>query len=177
MNLFHTIDLGSTFHRIIRTGRARRLSSHRCPESMIKSCFQNLTPLLILWQLILGCSAPWLHTVTVIVCAEGSGHKHFHGNCSQNGVSTEKPSTSCRCSFHHNSEKPLENSADDGPPQKPHDCSNCRVCQAIAAPRTLVTIVEVEACEYFFSSLDVAECADPMLGFGLPPQCRAPPRS
>ena len=177
MNPFHTIDLGSTFHRIIHTGRARSRSSHRCPESMFKFCFRNFTPLLILWQLILGCSAPWLHTVTVSTCAGITGEKHSHDTCDQNRPVSKKPAAPCRCRFHHGSEEPLENSADDGCPDKPHDCSNCRVCQAIAAPRTLVTIVEVEACEYFFASLDVAECADPMLGFGLPPQCRAPPRS
>lgn len=171
------MTLGSTFHRILGTGRARSRSSHRCPESMFKSCFRNFTPLLILWQLFLGCSAPWLHTVTVGTCAASTGHKRLQNTCAPESPLTKKPGRSCGCGFQHRSEKPLENSAGDGPPEKPHDCSNCQVCQAIAAPRTLVTIVEVEACEYFFLSLDVAECADPMLGFGLPPQCRAPPRS
>jgi len=139
--------------------------------------FQLLSWLLITWQLLLPSGAPWLHTLIDGSCCVDS--------CSvaKDGISTDCESTKTHhshsgCLRSHGagetSHSHLENEL-ESEPNAPHDCSNCAVCQAIAAPRVVAAFVvlpvEIEQIEIF----PIAECADPLLGFGLPLQCRAPP--
>ena len=150
----------------------REFSFSRCPESMFQSCFQILTPLLILWQLILPCSAPWLHT-----CIEGSCAQT---NCEESsgsfGLKAQASAKhSCACAHHAKNSPQSHHDSKEQSPAKSHDCSNCAVCQAIAAPRTLVAIVSLEASVEIMEVLVFADCSDPLLGFDLPTRCRAPP--
>jgi hypothetical protein len=142
---------------------------------MSQSCFQILTQLLILWQLILPCSAPWLH-----ICVEGNCArakcKEFPGSSAlKSQASATHPKHSCACAHHAKNSPQSNHNSKEQPPSKAHDCSNCAVCQAIAAPRTLVAIVSLEASVEVMEALVFADCSDPLLGFGLPTRCRAPP--
>ena len=142
--------------------------------------FRILTSLLILWQLLLPLSAPWLHACADSCCAADHGDDASLSDSNHTGSKSAAGSRLCRCDFHRASSGPNDSkrSTDEhSPEQKQHDCSNCSICQAISAPRILVAMVEVATSEQFISSLPVPDCADPLLGFGLPPQCRAPPRS
>lgn len=156
------------------TGRARNPEFLRSPESMFPYCFRILSPLLILWQLILPCSAPWLHNCFEDVCAEACGQSLGKVGSPQR-EETVKGNHSCSCRFHQADEKPSDHSDQSAPAKKPHDCSSCAVCQALAAPRTLASMVVLAFTEQTVCSIVNPDCADPLLGFGLPPQCRAPP--
>ena len=142
--------------------------------------FQILTSLLILWQLLLPLSAPLLHT-----CADDDSVAARCGDTSRSGLNyagflTAVGSRFCPCEFHSGPAEANgsnENTEEHSPGQKPHDCSNCSICQAMSAPRILVAMVEVATSERFIALLPVPDCADPLLGLGLPPQCRAPPGS
>jgi len=138
---------------------------------MFQSCFRILTPLLILWQLILPCCAKWLHGSSVACCALTVSGDACH---SAGGDAKPHSKRSCSCS-RHGAELPQSDPDSQERQQKPHDCSNCAVCQAIAAPRTLATIVALEASGQIAEALIVADCSDPLLGFDLPTRCRAPP--
>jgi hypothetical protein len=131
-----------------------------------------LTSLLILWQLLLPSGAPWLHTfvdgsccATTTTVSKQNAKTRCHHHCGkQHGhVSTEGKGSSTESRGESDSE------------QAPHDCSNCAVCQAIAAPRVLVLLIELPIFSERTELISVIECADPLLGFGLPLQCRAPP--
>lgn len=175
-----TIDVEQRSATIVGSGRARTFSYIRSPESMFHHRFRILTSLLILWQLLLPLSAPWLHKCADDCCAAASDVHQSLGNPDDAPSATVVGSRSCRCDFHRASAGATgsnEDTEQHAPEQKTHDCSNCSICQAISAPRILVAMVEVATSEQFISSLPVPECADPLLGFGLPPQCRAPPRS
>ncbi len=146
---------------------------------MFHNRFRILTSLLILWQLLLTLSASWLHPCAVELCAAaGCGDDTSASDSNHAGSSTSVVSRLCRCELHrassgvNGSKKSTE---EHSPGQKKHDCSNCAICQAIFAPRLLVAMVEVATSDQFISALPVPDCADPMLGFGLPTQCRAPP--
>jgi len=138
--------------------------------------FQNLIKLLTVLQLLLPSGAPWLHTLLDGDCCAHAclsaggkaacpshGQKHAHAGCGHSHASPADASASDPAVPH----QPL--------PLKPHDCSNCAICQAIAAPRILTLVVALPAAIEMVERLAVIECADPLLGFGLPPQCRAPP--
>lgn len=146
------------------------------PGSMPQHRFQNLIRLLALLQLLLPSGSPWLHTVFDSACCESKV-----GCASPADVSLER--TSCAHSHSHccdhfspqnggNSGHGHHHSDHDS---RPHNCANCAVCQAIAAPRILSPVVVLPTLPEVFEALVVASCADPLLGFGLPPQCRAPP--
>ena len=156
------------------TGRARSCIFFLLgPESMHPRRFQILSLLLISWQLLVPSGAPWLHTLIDGGCSavtsekgrsEGIGEKHSHV-------------LSACCHVHHSATGPHSHSHDSSDPteNKPHDCSNCAICQAIAAPRIVADFVVLPVTIDRIEALSVADCADPLLGFGLPPQCRAPP--
>jgi hypothetical protein len=139
--------------------------------------FRILTPLLILWQLLILSSAQWLHTCQLDCCAVDSGEQWAIREQVDSCNSTALGSACCRCNAHRTALGSSEDDEEQTPEQKKHDCSNCSICQAISAPRILVSVVKLATSEQFISSIEDADCADPMLGFGLPPQCRAPPRS
>lgn len=142
---------------------------------MSPSCFQILTPLLILWQLLLPCSAPWLHICIEDACAEAKCEESPGVSGRKTQASATPSGHSCSCSHHaKNSPQSLPDSREQCPARS-HDCSNCAVCQALAAPRTLVAIVSLEASVEFMEALVFADCSDPLLGFALPTRCRAPP--
>jgi hypothetical protein len=145
------------------------------PESMLPHRTQNFTWLLILWQLVLPLSAPCLHTLSGDGCANTCSSREtlVQASCdiSQIAHGTRHIQCGCHCGT-GNFRSPSEKSS---PSRAPHDCSNCSICQAIAAPRTLATIVEIATSEHIIATIASISCADPMLGFGLPPQCRAPP--
>lgn len=134
---------------------------------MLPHCTQKLTWLLILWQLLLPSGAPWLHSNVDGSC------------CASADVENTPPTCSCR---HHSSKSHTHASA-DGPTssgskqsdEAPHDCTNCAICQAIAAPRVLAVLIELPSVVEQTSVIETPECADPLLGFCLPLQCRAPP--
>jgi hypothetical protein len=156
------------------TGRARSCTFFLLgPESMHPRRFQILSWLLISWQLLVPSGAPWLHTLIDGGCSaetcetgrsEGIGdqHSHVHSACRHAHHSATGPH-----SHSHGSSDPAKN--------KTHDCSNCAVCQAIAAPRIVCHFVVLPVTIDRIEILSIAHCADPLLGFGLPPQCRAPP--
>jgi len=170
-----TIDLRETLTKIQHTGRAGSVLSFCCPESMSRSCFRILTLLLILWQLFLPCSAPWLHTCVEPSCAHTACATGVKCSSSPVAENSRSKAHSCRCSCHHLTENSTNDGSHGKPPGEPHDCSSCALCQAIAAPRILASLVSLPSCEDLIEVLRVAECADPLLGFGLPPRCRAPP--
>ena len=158
------------------TGRARNPEFLRSPESMFPYCFRILTPLLILWQLILPISAPWLHSCEDVCCASACEQSHSSVRLQQRAEAV-RVQHSCPCRFHQADQNSSHSSDEQAPSKKPHDCSSCAVCQALAAPRTLVAMVVLALVEEVVCSVVVPDCADPLLGFGLPPQCRAPPCS
>jgi hypothetical protein len=170
-----TIDLRLTSGTIRTTGRAGSSVFSRCPESMSKSCFQILTPLLILWQLILPCSAPWLHTCIEDCCAQTKCEETSDSSGLKTPASATHSRHSCACAHHAKNSPQSNQDSNEQAPAKSHDCSNCAVCQAIAAPRTLVAIVSLEASVEIMEALVFADCSDPLLGFDLPTRCRAPP--
>lgn len=142
---------------------------------MTQSCFQIFSPLLILWQLILPCSAPWLHTCVEQYCASAECDESFDPSSLNAQGSAKHSKHSCACSHHAKIVPQSHRYSKEQPPAKSHDCSNCAVCQAIAAPRTLVAIVSVEASVEIMEALIFAECSDPLFGFDVPTRCRAPP--
>ena len=141
--------------------------------------FQILISLQVALQLLTPAIAPWLHSYiecgSVPCCTSTPA---------LDSVSTHrKDSTQIHClagCCHDHSA--ATNKSSDNPPsqhhpdqQPPHDCAHCAICQAIAAPRILTSVVEISAAPEQTVPLAVPVCADPLLGFGLPPQCRAPP--
>jgi hypothetical protein len=154
------------------TGRARsfRFLILHGPESMLPHRTQNLTWLLIVWQLLLPSGAPWLHTVVDGSCCTAEAKQHSETTCSCRHHSADS---------HRHAEGICGSDPDpDGQlpsDSTPHDCSNCAICQAIYAPRVLVAVVELPKIAERNGVIETPECADPLLGFCLPLQCRAPP--
>ncbi len=153
----------------------REFSFSRCPESMSQYCFQILTPLLILWQLLLPCSAPWLHICIKGRCARTNCEEPRGSSALKTQTSATPSKHSCACAHHVKIASKSSQDSKEQPPAKPHDCSNCAVCQAIAAPRTLVAIVSLEASVEIMEALVFADGSDPLLGFELTTRCREPP--
>ena len=140
------------------------------PESMLPHRTQIFIWLLILWQLLLPLGAPSLHP-----CVDGS--------CCATAFE-QHSTTTCYCHHHSNDSRRGTSEAcssrqDHGGqlPSRPtsHDCSNCAVCQAISAPRVLAALTELPKIAEQTGVAVTPECADPLLGFCLPLQCRAPP--
>jgi hypothetical protein len=141
--------------------------------------FQILASLLITLQLLIPSGAPWLHLHVESDCcalaAESSRHeetqdpthRHSADTCSHQHSQCQ-PTCGDQC-------EPRSNTGSGKSDSEPHDCSNCPVCQAIAAPRTITCLIELPAVADRIELLSVCDSADPMLGFGLPCQCRAPP--
>ena len=149
------------------TGRARSCVSFLLgPESMRQYRFQILTWLLILWQLLLPTGAPWLHTVVDGSCCASSNSHDTSTACCHHRHSNHAESK-CGGLTGEDREVPHDSA--------PHDCSNCAICQAISTPRVLALLIELPVFSEQTGLVSVSTCADPMLGFGLPPQCRAPP--
>ena len=123
-------------------------------------------------------------------CTSRSTHKHSHGNKSaplhqhshaksHDGESSSKSHTQ-HSDRHLQKHSPSDSvslgaSKPASEPQQPHNCSDCPVCQAICAPRILALILQLPEFDEHVGCLYFGECADPLLGFGLPLQCRAPP--
>jgi hypothetical protein len=132
---------------------------------------QIFTWLLICWQLLLPSGAPWLHTMVDGSCCATSNPQPASTPCCQQHHS--------HCADSHAKAKSDVADPDDRdlptPDSLPHDCSNCVICQAIAAPRALASVIELPAFSELTEIVSVIGCADPLLGFGLPLQCRAPP--
>jgi len=130
---------------------------------------QILTRLLILWQLLLPSGAPWLHTVVDGTCCTTSAEQHSETACCHDHS---------HGSHHHaanESSAPPDRDGQSPCNSTPHDCSNCAICQAISAPRVLAVLIELPKIAEQTGVIETQECADPMLGFCLPLQCRAPP--
>ena len=141
------------------------------PESMLKHRTQNFTWLLILWQLLLPSGAPWLHTVVDGSCCATPAEQHSETTCCHHHHSDGShghAATNCSNSRQEHDDQPPSDPA-------PHDCSNCAICQAISAPRVLVLLTELPKIAEQTGVIETPECADPLLGFCLPLQCRAPP--
>ena len=131
---------------------------------------QNLTWLLILWQLLLPSGAPWLHTVVDGSCCTTAVEQHSETTCCHHhhlNDSHRRAANDCRSHHDHDGQSPSDS--------KPHDCSSCAICQAISAPRVLAALVELPKIAEQTGVIETPECADPLLGFCLPLQCRAPP--
>lgn len=143
---------------------------------MSQSCFRIFTSLLILWQLILSCSAPWLHSCIQGCCVAAECEKPCDSARLVARVSLTRVKQVCSCLHHAKSAPKNAPESRDQRPAKSHDCSNCAVCQAIAAPRTLVAIVSLEASVETSEALAFTDCSDPLIGFDLATRCRAPPR-
>ncbi|MCX7400309.1 MAG: hypothetical protein NT138_21760 [Planctomycetales bacterium] len=141
--------------------------------------FQILTSLQVALQLLTPAIAPWLHSFV-----ECGGVQHCTSTLESHAPSaspTQRPLARCLpgCCHDHGNDiaGSATHSSDQNQPdqQTPHDCAHCAICQAIAAPRILASVVELSAAPEQIVPLVVPACADPMLGFGLPPKCRAPP--
>ncbi len=160
-------DVNNTYRVSLWSGSEFLISILHGPESMLSHRTQILTWLLVCWQLLLPSGAPWLHTVVDGSCCASSD--------SQNAAPT------CCCHHHsagshsHAPAEGQESSDSKQSDEKPHDCSNCAICQAISAPRVLVALVELPKIAEQTGVIETPECADPLLGFCLPLQCRAPP--
>ena len=131
---------------------------------------QILTWLLILWQLLLPSSAPWLHSAVDESCCTAEAEQHFETACCQHRHSHDAQ--------HYHANDCISQKDKDGQSPSdstPHDCSNCAICQAISAPRVIVALVELPTIAEQTSVVETRKCADPLLGFCLPLQCRAPP--
>jgi hypothetical protein len=162
--------------RMGSTGRARGLRFFlNGPGSMHKHRFQNLIKLLIALQLLLPSGAPWLHTLIDGSCCAVGAHSH-RGPSPQDAHPSWCAHTGCSHSHaSHSADNPCGNPAEPAGDTTPHDCSDCPVCQAMAAPRMLALVVVLPLAVELIETLPLPDCADPLLGFGLPPQCRAPP--
>ena len=141
---------------------------------MHSRCFQILSWLLIFWQLLLPSGAPWLHLLMDGSCCTDAC-------CVDIGIISAKlPETTSHshsvCQHAHNDGQcSHSDSQNESESETPHDCSNCAVCQALAAPRILAPVVGLPVAGESIENPVVRECAGPLLGFGLPLQCRAPP--
>lgn len=163
-----------------RTGRAQMAASLHGPESMHRHCFQISARLLIIWQLLLAFAGYRLHLAPDGSCCASS--QHVPGAAGP--VASPGTSCLCHCPWSHGPQ-PLTHESGECPaapthrepmpPLEPHDCANCEVCHALAGPRTLVAVVVLPAPSEAVAAVPDQECADPMLGFALRPQCRAPP--
>ena len=141
--------------------------------------FQILISLQVALQLLIPAIAPWLHSFIEcggVQCCTSTQESHLRA-----GSPTQRSASRCLAGCcHDHSHDTASSSAgfpERGQPDKqaPHDCAHCAICQAIAAPRILTSVVELSAAPEQIVLLVAPACADPMLGFGLPPQCRAPP--
>ena len=155
------------------TGRARGFDFYPPwpRESMLPHRTQYLTWLLILWQLLLPSGAPWLHTVVDGSRCSALVQQH-HGTtcCHHHHSDGSHRHTATDCGNSH--EEPDGQSPSDS---RPHSCSNCAICQAISAPRVLAVLIELPKIVEQTGVTETPKCADPLLGFRLPLQCRAPP--
>jgi hypothetical protein len=141
--------------------------------------FQILISLQVALQLLIPAIAPWLHSFIEcggVQCCTSTKEPHRSA-----AALTQRATSSCLagcCHDHtHDSASSSNRATDRGQPdeQAPHDCAHCAICHAIAAPRILASVVELSTAPEQIVLLVTPGCADPMLGFGLPPQCRAPP--
>lgn len=148
---------------------------------MLQHRFQILSVLLIALQLLIPSGAPWLHLCVESGCcaAASAGDSAAHSESNTLLVS-QSSNAACRHHSHcrhscRTQEIVEESSHQESEEPQPHDCSNCPVCQTIAAPRTLAALLQLPAIAETVELIPVVNSADPMLGFGLPCQCRAPP--
>lgn len=137
--------------------------------------FQILISLQVALQLLIPAIAPWLHSFIEcggVQCCTSTQESHLRA-----GSPTPRSASRCLAGCCHDHPDDMAGSSGQGQSdeQAPHDCAHCAICQAIAAPRILVSVVELSAAPEQIVLLVVPPCADSMLGFGLPPQCRAPP--
>lgn len=132
---------------------------------------QKFAWLLIFWQLLLPSGAPWLHTVVDGTCCTASTEHHSETTCCHHHHSAG----SHRHAATHCSSSRQEQDGELPSAPKPHDCSECAICQAISAPRVLVVLIELPQIAEQTGVIVTPECADPLLGFCLPLQCRDPP--
>jgi hypothetical protein len=139
-------------------------------ESMLKHCTQFATWTLLILQVLLPSSAPWLHYFGEAACCVATASKEVAPSCKCHHHADSQPDRATKCADSPAAEG--GESPDDSPP---HDCTDCAICQAIAAPRILALLVELPVLCEQTATISVPECADPLLGFGLPLQCRAPP--
>ena len=160
------IDFRGDHRQNSRTGRARSfLYFLHGPEGMRLHRFQIY--ILLLLQVILPSGAPWLHQVFDGQCC--SAHSH----CAADDVNSRNNSVHlhCCCAHHKHESKSAEeasggSSSED--PEVPHDCSNCVLCQTLAAPRIVAEIVSLPQSDEWVACVQNEPAADPMLGFGLP---------
>ena len=141
--------------------------------------FQILISLQVALQLLIPAIAPWLHSFIEcggVQCFTSTTDPHLWG-----ASPTHRPATRCLagCCHHHPQDTASSSTQSSDPGQSdkqaPHDCAHCAICQAIAAPRILASVVELSTAPEQIVLFVAPACADPLLGFGLPPQCRAPP--
>ena len=141
--------------------------------------FQILISLQVALQLLIPAIAPWLHSF--IECGGVQFFTSTQESDSSATCSTHRPQPRCLAGCCHDHSPAASSASADSSHQNPvdqqppHDCAHCAICQAIAAPRILASVVELSATPEQIVPLVVPVCADPLLGFGLPPQCRAPP--
>jgi hypothetical protein len=130
--------------------------------------------LLLLLQVILPSGAPWLHQVLNGQCCSA------HANCAIDAPNSRNDHghSHCCCAHLKHELKGAEeaNGTSSGEDSNvPHDCSNCVLCQTLAAPRIVAEIISLPQSDEWIAFVHSEPAADPMLGFGLPLQCRAPP--
>lgn len=140
-------------------------------------CCKIFNFLLILWQLVFLSVAHRIH-----VAPECSYCHHFQNGETYAPVRSRTEvlhsrHSGCRSCSHVKTQDGNCHDNEQPPAElpKPHDCKNCSVCQVITAAGTLTAVVTIPKAYEQSATLARAECADPMLGFGYPPQCRAPP--
>lgn len=153
------------------TGRARSFFySLHGPEGMRLHRFQIY--LLLLLQVILPSGAPWLHQVLDGQCCSA------HSSCAVVDANNRNHSGHCCCAHHKHELKGAEEAGGQSSSEDssvPHDCSNCVLCQTLAAPRIVAEIITLPQSDEWIAFVHNEPAADPMLGFGLPLKCRAPP--
>ena len=141
--------------------------------------FQILISLQVALQLLIPAIAPWLHSFVECGSVHCCTSTPAHDSVSTHREDAARQHCTAGCWHDHSAaahKSPATLPGESHPDhQPPHDCAQCAICQAIAAPRILTAMVEISAVPEQIVPLVVPACADPLLGFGLPPQCRAPP--
>lgn len=140
--------------------------------------FQILISLQVALQLLIPAIAPWLHSFIECSSDYSCTSTLAPGSVSSLPERAERPHCTAGCCHHSTAadkSSATSPSQHDRGQQLPHDCAHCAICQAIAAPRILTSVVEISSSPEQIVPLVVPVCADPLLGFGLPPQSRAPP--
>jgi hypothetical protein len=115
--------------------------------------------LLLLLQVILPSGAPWLHQVLDGQCCSA------HPSCPvvDANIHDHSGHSHCCCAHHKHESTSTEeasgqSSGEDS--EVPHDCSNCVLCQTLAAPRIVAEIISLPQSDEWIAFVHGEPAAD-----------------